>query len=83
MTNADRVKNRIDLQSDLTTLFSKHDASVILSKLHQAKVPAAKIRKLDEVLNDSLAKEMVLEQVEPNGKISKRMATVAFKIASI
>ncbi|MBP7243768.1 MAG: CoA transferase [Bacteroidia bacterium] len=83
LTNADRVKNRIDLQSDLTTLFSKHDASVILSKLHQAKVPAAKIRKLDEVLNDSLAKEMVLEQVEPNGKISKRMATVAFKIASI
>lgn len=83
LTNADRVKNRMDLQSELTTLFSKQDASTVLSKLHQAKVPAAKIRKLDEVLNDSLAKEMVLEQVEPNGKISKRMATVAFKIESI
>ena len=83
LTNADRVKNRIDLQSELTTLFSKQDAATVLSKLHQAKVPAAKIRKLDEVLNDSLAKEMVLEQMEPNGKISKRMATVAFKIESL
>lgn len=83
LTNADRVKNRMDLQSELTALFSKQEASTILSKLHQAKVPAAKIRKLDEVLNDSSAKEMVLEQVEPNGKISKRMATVAFKIETI
>lgn len=83
LTNADRVKNRIDLHSELTILFNKQDASTILSKLHQAKVPAAKIRMLDEVLNDSLSKEMVLEQVEPNGKISKRMATVAFKIESI
>jgi crotonobetainyl-CoA:carnitine CoA-transferase CaiB-like acyl-CoA transferase len=83
LTNADRVKNRIDLQSELITLFSKQDAATVLSKLHQAKVPAAKIRKLDEVLNDSLAKEMVLEQMEPNGKTSKRMATVAFKIESI
>ncbi|MBK9637407.1 MAG: CoA transferase [Bacteroidetes bacterium] len=83
ITNADRVKNRIDLLSELTALFSKQDASTVLSKLHQAKVPAAKIRKLDEVLNDSPAKEMVLEQVEPNGKISKRMATIAFKIERI
>lgn len=83
LTNADRVKNRIDLQSELATLFSKQDASTVLSKLHQAKVPAAKIRKLDEVLKDTMAKEMVLEQVEPSGKISKRMATVAFKIESL
>lgn len=82
-TNADRVKNRIALKVALAEEFEKFDANSILHQLHNSKVPAAKIRKLDEVLNDEMAKEMVLEQVEPDGKISKRMATVAFKLESI
>lgn len=82
-TNADRVKNRAILKEVLTAEFKKFDANALLQQLHHSKVPAAKIRKLDEVLNDEMAKEMILEQVESNGKISKRMATVAFKIESI
>jgi crotonobetainyl-CoA:carnitine CoA-transferase CaiB-like acyl-CoA transferase len=82
-TNADRVKNRAALKETLAEEFKKFDANSLLNQLHQSKVPAAKIRKLDEVLSDEMAKEMVLEQIEPDGKISKRMATVAFKLESI
>lgn len=82
-TNADRVKNRAALKEVLAVEFKRFEANALLQQLHHSKVPAAKIRKLDEVLNDEMAKEMVLEQVESNGKISKRMATVAFKLESI
>lgn len=82
-SNADRVKNRVVLKETLSEEFKRFDANALLHQLHQSKVPAAKIRRLDEVLNDEMAKEMVLEQVEPDGKISKRMATVAFKLESI
>ncbi|MBK7966374.1 MAG: CoA transferase [Bacteroidetes bacterium] len=82
-SNADRVKNRMALKEVLVEEFEKFDANTILSQLHKFKVPAAKIRKLDEVLNEKMAQEMVLEQMESNGKISKRMATVAFKLESI
>lgn len=82
-TNADRVKHRGALQEALALEFSKHVSSELLPRLHAAKVPVGSIRKLDQVLADPIAREMVLEQVEEDGSTSKRMATVAFNIERI
>jgi len=82
-SNTSRVKNRKELYLILETEFAKLESVAILAALHQQKIPAAALRNLKQVLDEPAAQEMVLEQVEPDGTISKRMSTIAFKIDSI
>ncbi|WP_034272421.1 CoA transferase [Actinospica robiniae] len=49
LTNADRVRNRDELERDLTALFSRESAQTWLERLSAAGIPAGRIRTLDEV----------------------------------
>jgi crotonobetainyl-CoA:carnitine CoA-transferase CaiB-like acyl-CoA transferase len=79
-SNAQRVINR----NELTILLN--DASVsfylndLLDKLFASNIPCSKIRTIDEVLSDPIAKEMILDQNELDGSISYRLSTIAFDI---
>jgi crotonobetainyl-CoA:carnitine CoA-transferase CaiB-like acyl-CoA transferase len=79
-TNAERVIHRKELKVFLSSAISKVSSTDLLQQLSDKKVPAAAIKNLAEVFSEPVAADMVLTQLEENGKYSKRVSTVAFKI---
>lgn len=79
-SNELRVVNRQLLAEKLTALISSWPSSDFLNACHHVKVPAAAVLTLDKVFENKVAQSMILEQKEDDGFISKRVATVAFKI---
>lgn len=79
-TNAERVIHRQELKVFLSSAIGKVSSTDLLQQLSDKKVPAAAIKNMAEVFREPIAAEMVLTQLEENGKYSKRVSTVAFKI---
>ncbi len=79
-TNTSRVINREVLAEKLNRYIERLSSENFLSACHRAKVPAASVRSIDQVFMDPSIQSMVLEQKEGDGSVSKRVATVAFKI---
>jgi len=81
-TNFERVRNRKVLADILQTAFAQIPAQKLLSDAYQNHIPMGQVRNLEQVFEQASAQKMILEQSEPDGSISKRMATVAFQIIS-
>jgi crotonobetainyl-CoA:carnitine CoA-transferase CaiB-like acyl-CoA transferase len=79
-SNVQRVMNRYELINLLNDASVKFGLNDLLDKLFTADIPCSKIRTIDEVLSDPIAKEMILEQNELDGSISYRLSTIAFDI---
>jgi crotonobetainyl-CoA:carnitine CoA-transferase CaiB-like acyl-CoA transferase len=79
-TNAERVIHRQELKVFLSSAIGKVSSTDLLQQLSDKKVPAAAIKNMAEVFGEPVAADMVLTQLEENGKYSKRVSTVAFKI---
>lgn len=80
ITNTNRIVNRSDLGDVLRVAFIKYSSGEWLKMLHQQKVPAAAVRTVDEVFSQEENRDKILQQVEPEGTISKRCKTIAFHI---
>ncbi|MBK7873300.1 MAG: CoA transferase [Saprospiraceae bacterium] len=89
LTNAKRVKNRVDLIGFLQLAFRQFDRDEILQRFRESGVPAAAIRTMPEVFEHPLAKNMILEEIMPaspsaslwrpkDGRLSRRVKTLVF-----
>ncbi len=79
LINANRVKNRVALVEWLQPLFRQFNRDVLLQLFCTSGVPAAGIRPMPEVFEHPLAKNMILEEIMPDGRSSKRVRTVTFE----
>jgi len=79
-TNPLRVKNRKRLHDLLAERFLEKPAAEWLASLHALNIPAGSVNDLSAVFEDPAAASMVLEQREPDGRWSRRAATIAFEI---
>lgn len=79
-TNAARVNNRAKLNELLQSTISLMTLNDAMTKLRSAGVPVARIRDMKSVFEMPAARDMVLEEKTPNGELTKRMKTIAFKI---
>jgi crotonobetainyl-CoA:carnitine CoA-transferase CaiB-like acyl-CoA transferase len=73
-TNSSRVKNKLELEKELSKVFSTDSSSNWISRISSAGVPCSPINKLDEVFRDPQVKSrnMVLEVEHPTaGKIKQ------------
>jgi crotonobetainyl-CoA:carnitine CoA-transferase CaiB-like acyl-CoA transferase len=77
-TNAARVRNRDALNALLKSALDKFSASHIVEELTKVAVPVALIRDMKSVFESPLAQQMILEQKEEDGNVSRRVRTVAF-----
>ncbi len=76
--NVERVKNRSALLELLQPAFLQFSRDELLTLLHRVGVPAGGIRNMQEVFENSLAKNMILYESMPDGRQSKRVKTVVF-----
>lgn len=79
-SNAQRVKNRIDLKATLDPYFKKYKRAIILEKLLENDVPVGSIRNMQEVFEHPIARQMILEEKQPNGQVYQSVRTVAFSL---
>lgn len=77
-TNQARLSNRVKLNSALQAVFSKNDLNSWLHLLKTQHVPAAQIRDMPAVFELSAAQNMILEELLPDGSLTRRLRTVAF-----
>ncbi len=79
-TNTLRLTHRRELNELLAPAFSKMNAEEILSRCQALQVPLAPIRNLQEVFQLPAARRLILEQVHPDGSISRRVRTAVFEM---
>lgn len=79
-TNTARVKNRERLNEMLQAAISAMALNDAMTKLQAASVPAARIRDMASVFEMPAAQEMVLEERLSEGRLTKRVKTIAFNI---
>lgn len=79
VNNSSRVNNRKDLMDVLKPAFLHYERDELLERFRNAGIPAAGIRTMPEVFEHPLAKNMILEETMPDGRVSKRVKTVVFK----
>jgi len=79
-TNAARVQHRSALREALVEPIKNWMRDELLQKLHEANVPAASIRTMPEVFELQKAQEMILTEELDDGRLSKRVQTVAFSM---
>ncbi|MGV3629689.1 MAG: CaiB/BaiF CoA transferase family protein [Bacteroidota bacterium] len=77
-TNQKRVENRGELAQILQDEIEKIDAAEILEWAHEYLVPCGKIRDLRQVFEDERARSFIREE-EIDGKITRRVSTIAFE----
>jgi len=77
--NASRVGEREALQLELAPAFRRFNRAELLQRLGEAGVPVGSIRNMQEVFERPQAKQMVREKTLPDGRLSRRVATVAFR----
>lgn len=80
VTNALRLQHRDALAELLQAAFKNFLSDEILEQCHAAQVPVAPIRNLAEVFELPAARDLILEEKMPDGKVSKRVKTVVFKL---
>lgn len=78
-TNPFRVVNRRELADRLRTAIHSFTSDVLMEKLNAAGVPAGLVNDIRDVFSSDDARSLILEQVEPDGRISKRVATSIFE----
>lgn len=79
-TNARRVKHREALVDLLRPAFQTRDRAGWMALFEEEGVPAGSIRNMQEVFEQRSAREMVLEDRRPDGRIARRVKTVAFQM---
>ena len=80
-TNPARVKHRQELADALKPAFLRFQREELVSLLNKNGVPAGSVRNMQEVFELPFAQGMVLEEVLPDGALSKRVKTVAFTVS--
>ena len=73
-----RVLNRNALDQLLQAEACRFTRPQLLEKLNQNKVPAGAILRIDEVFEQPWAHSQILVETMPDGRVSKRVATVGF-----
>lgn len=79
-TNTLRVSHRKALSTALSQAISQHNIDDLEQLFLQLNVPYGRIRNMKEVFELPEAQAMVLEEKMPDGDISKRVKSVAFRI---
>ena len=79
-TNTARVEHREHLNAVLQQEMQRWTLEELMAKFRIAGVPAARIRDLKSVFELPAAQEMILEEKMPDGALTKRMKTIAFKL---
>lgn len=79
-SNAQRVVNRQVLQDALSTAIAQISAAIFLEKCQAMQVPAAAVRNMQQVFEQTAAQKMVLTNIMPDGAIAKCVRTIAFEI---
>lgn len=79
-TNALRLEHRDALAEGLQVAFHNFSSDEILEKCHALQVPVAPIRNLKEVFELPAAKALILEEKMADGRVSKRVKSVVFKL---
>ena len=74
-TNAVRVENRIALVQELTPAFAMHSLATILDMCRQRSIPVGQIRDMQEVFEQPMAQNMILEETDKDGRITRRVRT--------
>jgi crotonobetainyl-CoA:carnitine CoA-transferase CaiB-like acyl-CoA transferase len=78
--NANRVKNRAILIRMIREIAIQRTFVEFHEQCHQAGVPVAQVRDMPAVFELPAAQAMILEEKLPDGTLSKRLKTNAFKI---
>lgn len=78
-TNPARVLNRMGLADQLRPAIKAFRSDDLLDRFIASGVPAAPVNDLHDLFLEAEARSMVLEQTEPDGRISKRVATAVFE----
>jgi crotonobetainyl-CoA:carnitine CoA-transferase CaiB-like acyl-CoA transferase len=79
-TNTERVVHRKVLCQQIQMVIGTQPRDVWMEKLLENGVPAGAVLNMQEVFNRATAESMVLEEVYPDGKPTRRVATVGFTI---
>ncbi len=77
-----RLANRNQLCAQLQVLFSRKTRDEWMQLFIANHIPAGAIKKMDEVMENTVAKEMFLAE-EINGVATKRLASVAFSLREL
>lgn len=78
--NAQRVIHRKILKATLEPLFKQMKSIILLPLCHENGVPIGSVRNMKEVFELPKAQEMILRETLPDGKVTKRVRTVAFHV---
>ncbi len=79
-SNKFRVKNRISLNNILKEKFLNFNFDEIYGKLVEKNVPVGKVNSVKDVFNSKVGREMILEEVMVDGKMSRRVKSISFNI---
>lgn len=79
-TNEKRLGNRSTLSIVIQNSLKEISCNDFLFACELNKIPAGKVNTIDEVFKLDAANRLILEQLESNNTISKRVATVAFEL---
>lgn len=77
--NVERVKNRSELAEIIREIISRCDAMDILEFMHRHFVPTGLIRNLEEVFNETSARDLVRSETIDNTP-TKRVSQIAFQL---
>ncbi len=80
--NAGRVVHRTALNALLAPAFLRHNRAQLLEQLHKAGVPVGSIRNMQEVFERPAAKALIREEKMPDGTLSRRASSLAFRITA-
>lgn len=78
--NTDRVTHRDSLCAALAPLIQQHTTLSLLPQLQSAGVPCGAIRNMQEVFEHPIARAMLLEETDEDGRITLRPKTAVFKL---
>lgn len=79
-TNAQRVTHRQLLQNLLMPEIAKLSSQLFLEKCIALQVPAAEVRNMQSVFEQSAAQKMLLTSTMPDGTMAKCVRTIAFEV---
>jgi crotonobetainyl-CoA:carnitine CoA-transferase CaiB-like acyl-CoA transferase len=79
-TNVLRVENRISLKTELEKLIDNFKRKELNEMFEKRGVPAGNINNMKEVFELPQTSRMILEEKKADGKMSKRVRTVAFNV---
>ena len=75
-----RLINRTELHEFLQTQAGNLKGDELLRRFDELSVPAGEIKNLEQVFEESRAKNMILEETMADGSVSKRVSDIAFEI---